>query len=170
MKKNVLILILILFGSRLFAQTFTVQGKVTDAKTNEALVGVSVVEKGTTNGVVTDIDGRFLLPKMSPNGTLIFSYIGFISQDIEVKSSEKTLNIALEEADATFKEIVVIGYGTQRKSDVTGAVASVKGKDIATIRLPWSRVCKEKLRASWSHLHRVRLAQGQLFGFVEQVL
>ena len=59
MKKNVLILILILFGSRLFAQTFTVQGTVTDAKTNEALVGVSVVEKGTTNGVVTDIDGHF---------------------------------------------------------------------------------------------------------------
>ena len=133
MKKNVLILILLLFGGSLFAQTFTVQGTVTDAKTNEALVGVSVVEKGTTNGVVTDIDGRFLLPKMSPNGTLTFSYIGFISQDIEAKSSEKTLNIALEEADATFKEIVVIGYGTQRKSDVTGAVASVKGKDIATI-------------------------------------
>ena len=81
MKKNVLILTLLLFGGSLFAQTFMIQGKVTDAKTNEALVGVSVVEKGTTNGVVTDLDGHFVLPKMSPNGILTFSYIGFISQD-----------------------------------------------------------------------------------------
>lgn len=135
MKKLLFTHILALFSLAAFAQVITVQGKVTDAKTNEALIGVSIVVKGTTNGTVTDLDGNFSLDKVSPNGMLTFSYVGYVPQDVAV-SSQRTINIALEEESATLKEIVVVGYGTQRKSDVTGAVASVKGKDIASIATP----------------------------------
>jgi TonB-linked SusC/RagA family outer membrane protein len=135
MKKRLLTHILLLFSIAAFAQTMTVQGKVTDAKTNEALIGVSVVVKGTTNGTITDLDGHYSIEKVPPNGTLTFSYVGSVAQDIAV-SSQKTINVAMEEETSTLKEVVVVGYGTQKRSDVTGAVASVKGKDIASIATP----------------------------------
>lgn len=135
MKKRLLTQLLLLFSIAAFAQTMTVQGKVTDAKTNEALIGVSIVIKGTTNGTVTDLDGNYSLEKVPPNGTLTFSYVGSVAQDIAV-SSQKTINVAMEEETSTLKEIVVIGYGTQKRSDVTGSVGSVKGKDIAAVATP----------------------------------
>ncbi len=135
MKKLILFQLFLLFSIVAFAQTITVQGKVSDVKTNETLIGASVVVKGTTNGALTDINGNFKLDNVPPNGTLTISYVGYNAQDVAV-SSQKTINILLEEESATLKEVVVVGYGTQKKSDVTGAVASVKGKDIASIATP----------------------------------
>ncbi len=135
MKKLIFSQLFLLVSFAAFAQTMTVQGKVSDAKTNETLVGASVVVKGTTNGTLTNIDGNFTLDKVPPNGTLTFSFVGYISQDVAV-GSQKTINIVLEEEDATLRELVVVGYGTQKKSDVTGAISSVKGKDIASIATP----------------------------------
>ncbi|MBL7814322.1 MAG: TonB-dependent receptor [Saprospiraceae bacterium] len=135
MKKRLLIPLFLLFSWAIVAQVITVQGKITDAKTGEALVGASVVVKGTTNGTITDVEGQYSLDKVSPNAQLTFSYVGYLAQDVAV-SSQRTLNIALEEETSTLKEVIVVGYGTQKKSDVTGAVASVKGKDIASIATP----------------------------------
>jgi TonB-linked SusC/RagA family outer membrane protein len=134
MKKRLLIYLFLALNGTLFGQTATVQGKVMDAKTNEALIGVSVLVKGTTQGTVTNIDGNFTLEKVSPNAILTFSYIGYLSQD--ASTSKQNLSILLEEETSTLKEIVVVGYGTQKRSDVTGAVASVRGKDIASIATP----------------------------------
>jgi TonB-linked SusC/RagA family outer membrane protein len=133
MKKLLLFQILLFFNVAAFAQTITVQGKVTDAKTNESLPGASIVVKGA-EPMVTDIDGNFTISNVSPNTVLAVSYIGYVTQIVPV--SKQNLNIALEEETSTLKELVVVGYGTQRKSDVTGAVSSVKGKDIAAIATP----------------------------------
>ena len=132
MKKHLLSLLFIALNTALFGQTaITVQGKVTDAKNTEALVGVSIVVKGTTTGTLTDIDGNYTLEKVAPNAVLTFSYVGYLSQDVVV--TNKKINIELQEETSLLKEFVAVGYGTQKKSDLTGAVGSVKGKDLQSI-------------------------------------
>jgi TonB-linked SusC/RagA family outer membrane protein len=132
MKKQLLSLLFIALNAALFAQTaITIQGKVSDAKNNEALVGVSIVLKGTTVGTLTDIDGNYTLEKVAPNAVLTFSYVGYLSRDIVV--TNKKINVELQEETSLLKEFVAVGYGTQKKSDLTGAVGSVKGKDLQSI-------------------------------------
>ncbi len=132
MKKHLLSLLFIALNTTLFGQTvITVQGKVTDAKNTEALIGVSIVVKGTTTGTLTDIDGNYTLEKVAPNAVLTFSYVGYLSQDVVV--TNKKINIELQEETSLLKEFVAVGYGTQKKSDLTGAVGSVKGKDLQSV-------------------------------------
>jgi len=107
-----------------------VTGKVTDSS-GATLPGVSVVVKGTTNGVITDNDGLFSLANVPENAILQFSFVGMKSQEIAV-SGKATINVKLEEETVGIEEVVAIGYGTVKKSDLTGAVASVKGGDIKT--------------------------------------
>jgi TonB-linked SusC/RagA family outer membrane protein len=140
MEKRLFLLLLFfktLIMGNLFAQTISisVSGKVMDARTGEALVGVSVVVKGTSQGAITDLQGFYKLEKLPPNARLQFSYIGYLSKEIAV-GQEAIGDILLEEETSTLKEVVVVGYGTQRKSDLTGAVGSVKGKDLQSIATP----------------------------------
>ncbi|GHV13865.1 SusC/RagA family TonB-linked outer membrane protein [Bacteroidia bacterium] len=100
----------------------TVKGKVIDSS-GEPLVGVSVAVKGTTQGVLTDIDGNYSIATTS-GATLVFSYLGFTSQS-KVVGNQTTINITLVETAQTMEEVVVVGYGTQKKANLTGAVASV---------------------------------------------
>lgn len=111
----------------MFAQQITVQGVVKD-QTGETVIGASVMEKGTTNGTITGIDGDFSL-NMSPNGTLVVSFVGYKTQEVQVKG-QKQLQVVLSEDAEMLDEVVVIGYGTMKKSDLTGAVSSVGNKDI----------------------------------------
>lgn len=108
-------------------QTRTVSGQVVDSN-GESIIGANIVEKGTANGTITDMDGKFSL-KTAPNATLVISYIGY--KTIEMKASEIKAGqtITLQENAEMMDEVVVIGYGTQRKGDVTSAVASVKAED-----------------------------------------
>ena len=108
-------------------QTRTVSGQVVDSN-GESIIGANIVEKGTANGTITDFDGKFSL-KVAPNATLVISYIGY--KTIEMKASEVKAGqtITLQENAEMMDEVVVIGYGTQRKGDVTSAVASVKAED-----------------------------------------
>lgn len=108
-------------------QTRTVSGQVVDSN-GESIIGANIVEKGTANGTITDMDGKFSL-KTAPNATLVISYIGY--KTIEMKASEVKAGqtITLQENAEMMDEVVVIGYGTQRKGDVTSAVASVKAED-----------------------------------------
>lgn len=128
MRKYLVLLILFLFvGATAFAQqTKRISGLVTDQNTGEALIGVSVVETGTSNGTITDIDGKYSLSIASDQ--VSFSYVGYESQTINVKQSQ-TINVKLA-SDNKLDEVVVIGYGTQKKSDLTGSLASINSKDI----------------------------------------
>ena len=107
-------------------QNRKVSGTVTDAK-GETLLGVNVVEQGTTNGTITDLDGNYTL-EVSPSSTLDFSYIGYVTQSIRV--TENIINVVLAEDTQALDEVVVVGYGTQAKKDITGSVAVVNTKDL----------------------------------------
>ena len=103
-----------------------ITGTVTDAA-GEPVIGANIIEKGTSNGVVTDVDGRFMLNVNSNASVLQVSYIGYISQDITI-GGQSNLNIVLREDAQTLDEVVVVGYGTMKKSDITGSI-SVTGAD-----------------------------------------
>lgn len=104
----------------------TVTGLVKDA-TGEPLIGVNVLIKGTTTGNVTDVDGKFSLSDVSPNAVISVSYIGYKTQDIHLKG-KTSVNIILSEDNETLDEVVVVGYGTMKKADLSGAVSSVPTK------------------------------------------
>jgi TonB-dependent SusC/RagA subfamily outer membrane receptor len=124
-----LLLFYFFFVNTALAQNVTVKGKVTDATTGEGLIGVSIAVKGTDNGTQTDASGAFSV-NAAPNSTLVISYIGYTGQQVNVTTGIP-LTIKLQPAAAELQQVVVIGYGTQRKVDNTGSVASVKGADIA---------------------------------------
>ena len=105
-------------------QNVVVKGVVTDAK-GEPIIGATVTEKGTQNATVTDIDGNYSLHVSNRNATLVVSYIGYVSQEVKAGS-----NVTLEEDNALLNEVVVIGYGEVKKSDLTGSVANVKMSDV----------------------------------------
>jgi len=104
-------------------QQKTVSGKITDA-TGQPLPGVNIVEKGTTNGIQTDFDGNFSISLKNEKGTLVVSYIGFKTKEI-VLDGQNNLSIKLEEDSAKLEEVVVVGYGSVKKRDLTGSVVSV---------------------------------------------
>ena len=109
--------------SQLAAQGITISGTVVD-HTNDPLPGVNVIVKGTTNGTITDANGVYSIPVPNRNAVLAFSYIGFITQEIPV-GQRTVLDVTLVESAETLEEVVVIGYGTVRKSDLTGSVVSI---------------------------------------------
>ncbi|MCC6462945.1 MAG: TonB-dependent receptor [Saprospiraceae bacterium] len=109
-----------------------VSGVVTDATSGEALIGVSVAVKGTNLGAITDVNGAYTLNVPEANALLIFSYTGYASQEIAL-NGRSTLDLKLGVSENLLNEIVVVGYGTQKKSDHTGSVGSVKAKDIQRI-------------------------------------
>ena len=112
------------------AQNIQLNGTVTDVS-GESVIGASVLEKGTTNGVITDIDGNFTL-SVSPKATIIISYVGYAPQEIAL-NGRKELKVVLKEDTELLDEVVVIGYGTQKKSDVSGSVSSVSGDKLNNI-------------------------------------
>ena len=110
-------------------QTKKVSGTVVDAM--GPVIGASILEKGTSNGTVTDIDGNFSL-NVQPGATLVISYIGFLTQEIAV-GNQSTINVTMKEDDTQLEEVVVVGYGVQKKKLVTGATVEVKGEDITKL-------------------------------------
>ncbi len=104
----------------------TMKGRVKDVH-GEPIIGASIVEKGTTNGTVTDLDGNYSL-KVKPGSIVTISYVGFVTQTVKAGGS---VNVTLQEDQKSLNEIVVIGYGTQRKGDITSAITSVKAEDFS---------------------------------------
>ncbi len=122
-KKSILSLVgFLLLLQLMSAQSQQVSGTITTMD-NVSLPGVNIIEKGTTNGVVSDFDGNYTITVTDANAVLIFSSIGFVSQEITV-SGRTTINLVLEEDIQSLDEVVLIGYGTQRKQDLTGAIVS----------------------------------------------
>lgn len=116
-----------------FAQNATVSGRVTSADKPEGVPGVSVIVQGTTNGATTDEQGRFKLSNVAKNAKLVFSSVGFKSQTINV-GNQTNINVTLETEASSLDQVVVIGYGTTKKKDLTGAVASVKATQLENER------------------------------------
>lgn len=120
-----------LLNENINEQQIVVKGNVTDSEGNP-LPGVNIVEVGTTNGAVTDLDGNYSISVGSPGATLSFSFVGFLTEEIEINNQTK-IDIVLIEDIQSLDEVVVIGYGTIKKSDLTGSVASVEAEDLKRI-------------------------------------
>jgi len=121
---------LFIFDVGLSAQNYIdIRGSVLDANTKDPLIGVSIVEKGTSNGAVTDLDGKFSI-KAKVNSTLRFSSVGYVA--VELKSDKAQGQILMSENTKTLQEVVVVGYGTQKKVNLTGAVTAIDGAAIAS--------------------------------------
>lgn len=134
LKKEVLLLIaLVLFPLQgIFSQNgeFEISGHVSDEK-GEPIIGANVVVQGTATGGITDIDGNFRFKVSDKNGILVISYIGYLEQSMSM-NGKNSFNVTLKEDSETLEEVVVVGYGVQKKSVVTGAISSIKAEDMTT--------------------------------------
>ncbi len=128
MKYSILILLLSLITSDLISQQVTITGVVKGAE-RETLPGVNIVEKGTANGTVTDLEGNFSLSLSSAEPVIILSYLGYLSQEIAIRDKTE-FDIILNEELMDLEEVVVVGYGTAKKSDLTGSISSVKPNEL----------------------------------------
>lgn len=111
-----------------YAQDLTIKGKITDNSGAE-LPGVNVTVKGTQKGIVSDAEGKYQLSGVPAKATLVFSFIGYLKQEIEV-NNRTVIDVVLEADVKSINEVVVVGYGTQRKIETTGSIASVKSSDL----------------------------------------
>lgn len=117
-----------------FAQNFVVKGTVTSHEDNEPLIGVTVLQEGTTNGVVTDMDGNYSFEvKGASKATLVFSYIGMQSQSHQVNASTGVLNVSLKSDAEMIDEVVVVAYGVRKKGTIAGSVSTVKSEKIENV-------------------------------------
>lgn len=128
MKKCLLVLVLFCAGLSMWSQTVTVKGTVTSSEDGQPLSGVAVILDGTTNGTLTDLDGNWSLDV--PGGsTLLFTCLGFEDRKEQI-GDRSVINVTLSTNVTQLDELVVVGYGTVKKSDLTGAVSSVKGDEL----------------------------------------
>lgn len=125
--KILFVLLAMLLSVSAFAQQLTIRGVVKDAS-NEPIIGASVLEKGTTNGTITDFDGNFTL-KAPSNGILVISYVGYTTQEVNI-NGKTSIDVSLKEDTELLEEVVVIGYGSVKRKDVTTAISTVSTKDL----------------------------------------
>ena len=125
---QMLLLLCLSFPFQAMAQKQSVTGTIVEVN-GEPVIGATVLEKGTSNGTSSDLDGKFVL-NVNPKGTLIISYVGYATQEIPVKG-RSVINVTLKEDTQLLDELVVVGYGMMKKSDMTGAISSVNGDDLA---------------------------------------
>ena len=132
--KNIFLLCLAFtFNFQLFAQQHRISGTVVDSNDKSAMIGANIIERGTSNGTVTDIDGHFSLNLTSSNPILDISSIGYESVEVVV-GNRTSLHIEMNEDLAQLDELLVVGYGIMRKSDISGASVSVTEEAISTTR------------------------------------
>ena len=129
MRKQILITCLLLLSVCGFAQQITVKGIVTSDADKLGLIGATVQIKGTTKGTITGLDGDYMIPDVPKDAVLVFSSIGYETQEIAV-NGRTTINLVMKEATELLDEVVVIGYGAVKKSDLTSSIATVKGEEI----------------------------------------
>lgn len=133
MKLNYFLIVFLIFTSLSFAQDYDIGGIVKEAKTGIPLPGVNVKIKNSEIGTSTDFDGKFILKNVPSGSSVVFSYVGYVNVEYKVINASKDIQITLESEAKSLNEVVVIGYGTQKKKDVTGAVATVGSKTISAL-------------------------------------
>jgi len=126
--KKILTIFLLVISVSVFAQTQNITGKITDSN-GEPLPGVTVVVKGSTTGTVSDIDGNYTITKVPSESTLVFSFVGMLTQEIAV-GTQSAISVTMEADAIGIEEVVAIGYGTQKKGNLTGSVSSVKSEKL----------------------------------------
>ena len=129
--QRLLFLALMMVGSTVAMAQGKVSGTVVDAN-GDAIIGASVIVKGTSTGTVTDYDGNFTIQNVPANGSLVISYVGYRNQTVAV-AGKSQVNVTLEEDRQLLDEVVVVGYGVQKKSDVTGALAHLESKELTSM-------------------------------------
>src|SRR6476469_10724025 len=129
--KKLLFIALLISGLNVFAQEVTVTGKVTSADDGQPLPGVTIKVKNASGGTVTDVNGMYSI-KASQNAILVYSYIGFLSKETVVSNS-RIVNVSLSSDLNKLNEVVIVGYGSARKGDLTGSVSSVSAEEIEKI-------------------------------------
>ncbi|WP_415371047.1 SusC/RagA family TonB-linked outer membrane protein [Patiriisocius sp. Uisw_047] len=134
MKYTTFFIMLLLFSSSLLAQNKVVTGTVYEASSGLPLAGATVSEKGTNNGAITGFDGNFSLKNVTPKGVIVVSYIGFLSQEVATVNTLGALNVQLVEDASQLDEVIVVGYGTQRKKEITGAVSVIGTETIEALK------------------------------------
>jgi TonB-linked SusC/RagA family outer membrane protein len=134
MKSNYLLILFLFITTVGFSQGFDVGGVVKEASSGLPIPGVNIQVKNSSSGTTTDFDGRFYVKGVSPNSVLIFSFVGFKSVEYKVTQATQNLSIVLKEDTNTLDEIVVIGYGSQKKREVTGAVSVVDSKTLEVLK------------------------------------
>lgn len=133
MKRYFFFTILTLVSLTMSAQTVTIKGRVLDGTSNTPLLGASIIQKGTFNGVTSDFDGNFSIDGITIGKTLVVSYVGYINQEVTI-SSDNNLDIVLKEDIASLDEVIVIGYGSQKKKEITGAVSVISSATIEELK------------------------------------
>jgi len=131
MKKTLVVLLFAIIGISVSAQDRTVTGKVTDAKDETPLVGVSVTVKGSNKGTITGTDGTYAIKVSATTKVLVFSTLNYVTKEFSL-DAKNTLNVALTQSTSQLNDIVVIGYGSTRKKDLTGSVVNISSKDFNT--------------------------------------
>jgi len=126
LRRGVLVCTTLIFS--LFMSAKVVTGTVTDAQ-GEPIIGASIVEQNTTNGTVTDFDGKYQFD-IAVGKTMVVSYVGYTTRMVRITDAKQVYDLTLEEDNELLEDVVVVGYGTQKRSDVTGAISSVSAKDI----------------------------------------
>lgn len=133
MKRLIIFFLFVILAAQLFAQETRVSGTVTD-ETGVPLPGVNIVEKSTTNGVITDVNGKYTLNLRNPKTTLIISFIGYTPQEIPVNSA--IINVQLKPDVIAIDDVVVVGYGTQKKASVVGAISTASAEELKQMGTP----------------------------------
>lgn len=133
MKIKCLSLLALVFSMAIYGQNLDVSGTVTEASTGQPLPGVNVILKNTSIGTSTDFDGNFTLSNVPTNSVVVISYLGFLTQEITIVNNQ-ALNIMLQEDTQSLEEVVVIGYGTQTRKEITGAVSVVSSEMVESLK------------------------------------
>ncbi len=156
MKRKYLLIPLLLLGVFTLNAQHTVSGTITEQGTDFPLIGVTIYEKDATNGTTTDLDGKYELTVSDKNATLVFSYIGYTTQEVQL-GGKSTTDLVMETDIASLEEVIVVGYGTQKKKEVTGAISKVKAETLKD--MPVTRI-EDALKGRTSGV-RVTSASGQ---------
>ena len=129
-----LVSLIVLTIQTALAQNFSVKGTVVSGDDNEPLIGATILQEGTTNGAVTDVDGNFTIEvKGASKATLVISYIGMVTQKHSVNEQTKTLNVTLTSDSKVMEEVVVVAYGVRKKGTIAGSVSAVKAEKIENV-------------------------------------
>ena len=136
MRRNLFLLftLLCMFGLDVAAQSFVVKGRVTSADEGEGMISLTVMQKGTGHGVVTDFDGNYRIElKGVKEATLVFTYVGYSAQEHVVNASTKELNVVMEPEQITMEDVVVVAYGVRKKGTIAGSVSTVKAEKLENV-------------------------------------
>ena len=129
-----LVSLIVLTIQTALAQNFRVKGTIVSAEDNEPLIGATILQEGTTNGVVTDVDGNYTIEvKGASKATLVISYVGMVTQKHPVNAQTNTLNVMLASDSKVMDEVVVVAYGVRKKGTIAGSVSSVKAEKIENV-------------------------------------